>query len=146
MATDLLLGNALAGTVSRKSEEKWTPLFSSKAFAKEHKDVELNDYRLSDDRCLELGVKISDARAKVLKTAKEIKDQYESDHIKDLQYVSRLDQKLRRRGSAEANICRRQADFDFREPVPISRRHRGKKRTPANLSEKIDIVYAVIIE
>lgn len=48
LASDLLLGSALSGLHSKKRKGEWEPLFSSKGFLREHKDVSLDEFVLDD--------------------------------------------------------------------------------------------------
>ena len=105
LASDLLLGSALAGTQARRRDKSWQPLFSAKQFAEEHKDIALEDFQLSSRRLQDFGVKVSNARKEVLQKAKKLQELQAapktgvSNTLAASQaHVTRLDKKIARRG------------------------------------------------
>ena len=100
LASDLLLGSALAGTHGRRRDKNWQPLFSSNQFAEEHGDIALEDFQLSQRRLHDYGVKISNARKEVLLKAKKLQDRQPYTLTASQAHVTRLDKKIARRGAA----------------------------------------------
>ena len=48
LAPDLMMGSALSGIQSKVRGRKWEPLFCSKAFLRQHTQIQLEAYRLDD--------------------------------------------------------------------------------------------------
>ena len=76
--------------------EDWTPLFLPITYAKEHEDINLEDYRIGERRLRTLGEEISKHR-------KRLRDQaiaFDKDHAiqldKDVHEVSSLAKRIRR--------------------------------------------------
>ena len=79
----------------RRAEE-WAPLFLPTLYAKDHQDINLEDYRLRERRLRTLGEEISKYR-KMLRESALAKDKEASlGQQEDLHQVSRLARRIRR--------------------------------------------------
>ena len=94
LASDLLVGAGLSGLQSKAHIKEWRPLFSSREFLHNHKEVTIEAFELSRESQCDLGVKISEARATLLDAAKVAHDANNSDMEASQQYVSRLEKKI----------------------------------------------------
>ena len=62
IATDLKLAPNLPSLSKRRKERNWAPLFFAQHFVKEHREITLVDFALTDKKLKTLAVEVSKAR------------------------------------------------------------------------------------
>ena len=146
LSSDLLLGSALSGTPSKNRGRQWQPLFSSKDFLRQHKNLTLEEFELEDKSKQEFGKTVSVARQMVLDEAKKAHEKHQTDLATSQQYVSRLEKKLLLRGQNKPEYRLKMSHVDYKEPVAIGMMKKAKSRGPLSVPEKVDVAHRVLVE
>jgi len=66
LATDLLLADGVPKTSkSKRKDEDWAPLFLAHNFVKLNKNIQTENYMMTDDELIEKGEQVSNEREKL---------------------------------------------------------------------------------
>ena len=72
ISTDLLLSPNLPRRVGRPSLKKWTPLFYSKAFMEEYKEITTELFELTNEEIIKYGTEVTTIRKHIKEEAEKV--------------------------------------------------------------------------
>ena len=105
----------------------------------------MDSYAIGEKRLRSFGIEVSKLREDLRKVALHQAKKEAQDQEQDIMDISRLARRISRGEFRDNALEKQQLKPDFDQSVAISSRQRSKRRGPLSTSEKVAIVYSMLI-